>query len=208
MAVSYSNLLDQVLNYANRANPYPIYAQMREHPVQLQDDGRYVVSSYELVDAIFHNPQMSVDMRKSKEPTVRVEQEEPGFVFQDPPRHDWLRHQVMSKFTPALINSLQPRLEEIVTELLDAQRANSHMDIVDNFAYPLPVTAICELLGVPRADESKFHAWSSMLIKGTNLGRDAAAVEEAKEGRDHLNHYMEELIDRLQRQPHQDSSRP
>src|SRR5437879_662385 len=138
MAVSYSNLLDQVLDYTNRANPYPIYAKMREHPVQLQDDGRYVVSSYELVNAIFHDPQMSVDMRKSNEPTVRIEQEEPGFVFQDPPKHDWLRYQVMSKFTPELISSLQPRLEEIVKELLDAQRSNSRMDIVDNLAYPLP----------------------------------------------------------------------
>lgn len=201
MAISSSNLLDQVLDYANRANPYPIYARMREHPVQVQADGRYIVSSYELVDAIFHDPQMSVDMRKSNEPGVRIEQEEPGFVFQDPPKHDWLRHQVMSKFTPELINGLQPRLEEIVKELLDAQRSNQRMDIVDGLAYPLPVTAICELLGVPRADEPKFHIWSGMIIKGTNLGKDPTAIKEAMQGRDYLNHYMGELIDKLQHQP-------
>ncbi|GCE08289.1 cytochrome P450 [Dictyobacter aurantiacus] len=201
MAVSTINLLEQVLNYANRANPYPIYARMREHPVQRQADGRYIVSSYALVDAVFHNPQMSVDMRKSNEPGIRLEQEEPPFVFLDPPKHDWLRQLVASKFTPGLIDSMQPRLEEIVAELLNAQSASQRMDIVDDLAYPLPVTAICELLGVPRADEPRFHTWSRMLIKGTHLGKDAAAAQEARQGRDALNQYMGELIDKLQRQP-------
>ncbi|GER90452.1 cytochrome P450 [Dictyobacter vulcani] len=201
MAVSPSNLLDQVLDYTNRANPYPIYAKMREHPIQLQDDGRYVVSSYNLVSQLIKDPRMSVDMRKSNEPTIRVEQQEPGFVFQDPPKHDWLRQQVMSKFTPQLISSLRPRLEEIVNELLDAQHGQTQMDIVDNFAYPLPVTAICELLGIPREDEAQFHIWSTMIIKGSNLGRDLEAVKEARQGRELLNNYMGQLIDRIQQQP-------
>ncbi|GCE31493.1 cytochrome P450 [Dictyobacter alpinus] len=201
MSVSQSNLLDQVLDYANRANPYPIYAKMRENPIQRQADGRYVVSSYELVKSLVNDPRMSVDMRKSNEPTIRVEQEEPGFVFQDPPRHDWLRHQVISRFTPELISSLRPRLEEIVKGLLDAQRGQNQIDIVDNFAYPLPVTAICELLGVPREDEAQFHIWSTMIIKGSNLGRDKDAVKEAQQGRDLLNNYMGRLIDTIQQQP-------
>jgi cytochrome P450 len=201
MAISHSNLLDQILDYANRANPYPIYAQMREHPIQRQDNGRYVVSSYALVDKAFHDTRMSVDMRKSNEPTVRLEQDEPGFVAQDPPKHDWLRYQVMSKFTPELISSLGPRIEKISNELLDAQREQNQMDIVDNFAYPLPVIAICELLGVPREDERKFHVWSTMLVRNTNLGKDLEAVKEAQEGRDQLNNYMDHLLESIQQQP-------
>jgi cytochrome P450 len=201
MAISHSNLLDQILDYASRANPYPIYDQMREHPIQRQDNGRYVVSSYALVDQVLHDTRMSVDMRKSNEPTVRLEQDEPGFVAQDPPKHDWLRYQVMSKFTPELISSLRPRMEEISNELLDAQREQDQIDIVDNFAYLLPVIAICELLGVPREDERKFHVWSTMLLRNTNLGKDLEAVKEAQGGRDQLNNYMEHLIESIQRQP-------
>src|ERR1700753_3917870 len=174
---------------------------MREHPIQRQDNGRYVVSSYALVDQVLHDTRMSVDMRKSNEPTVRLEQDEPGFVAQDPPKHDWLRYQVMSKFTPELISSLRPRMEEISNELLDAQREQDQMDIVDNFAYLLPVIAICELLGVPREDERKFHVWSTMLLRNTNLGKDLESVKEAQEGRDQINAYMDHLIESIQRQP-------
>ena len=69
----------------------------------------------------------------------------------------------MHQFTPARVNALHDRIVALVDELLDAHRDQSRLDVVDDLAYPLPVTVICELLGVPREDESRFHAWADTL---------------------------------------------
>jgi hypothetical protein len=200
------NLFDQVLDYANRPNPYPIYARMRERPVLLQDDGRYLVSTFETVQACLQDPRLSSDLSKGyseADQRISPEDSEPPFLAQDPPRHDWLRHQIMSKFTPELIYSMRPRTEEVVKELLDARRSAQQLDVVDDFAYPLPVTVICELLGVPREDEPLFHTLSDQLQTGTNPSHRGKGeeVERAKQARAQLNQYMSDLIDRIQRQP-------
>jgi cytochrome P450 len=205
MRVQQKNLLDQVFDYANRANPYPIYAKMREHPVFLQDDGVYVVSRYAEIHALLQDPRISVDMRKSYSIANRplIEDREPPFVRLDPPKHDWLRYQVMSKFTPELINGLRLHIEEVVQSLLDAYRHVQQIDIVDGFAYPLPVTIICEILGVPREDEPRFHQWSNKLIKNFDSGQrnDEEVKNQAKQAAQELDAYMGELLDKFQRQP-------
>ena len=67
----------------------------------------------------------------------------------------------MRQFTPARVNAIHDRIVAFVDELLNAQRDRRQLDVVDDFAHPLPVTIICELLGVPREDESRFHAWAT-----------------------------------------------
>ncbi|HTK05744.1 MAG TPA: cytochrome P450 [Ktedonobacteraceae bacterium] len=206
MMIQQKNLLDQVFDYANRANPYPIYEKMREHPVIVQDDGRYIVSSYAEISALLQDPRMSVDMRKSYSQTehpILIEGREPSFVRLDPPEHDWQRHQVISKFTPELIVGLRPRIEEVVKGLLDARRQEREIDLVDNFAYPLPVTIICEILGVPREDEPFFHAWTDKLIRGFDVGQrgNPEARKEAEQASQQLHDYMGGLISKVQQQP-------
>ena len=66
----------------------------------------------------------------------------------------------MRQFTPARVNAIHDRIVALVDELLNAQRDRRQLDVVDDFAYPLPVTIICELLA-PREDESRFHAWAT-----------------------------------------------
>ncbi len=202
------NLFDQVLAYENRPDPYPFYAHMREHPVLLQDDGRYLVSTFETVRACLQDPRLSSDLRKSyskEDQRNFADDSEPPFLAQDPPRHDWLRHQVMSKFTPELIYSMRPRTEEVVKELLDARRSAQELDVVDDFAYPLPVTIICELLGVPREDEPLFHRLADQILGGGSPAHRGQGdeVELSKQARLQLQQYMSDLIDRIQRQPRQ-----
>src|SRR5215469_2322155 len=122
MITTQANLLNQVLDYANRADPFPIFAQMREHAVLVQNDGRYIVSTYAEVRACLQDPRFSSDLRKcysQADRRIEDEEAEPGFIRMDPPKHDWLRHQVMAHFTPQLINGLRPRIEEVARELLD-----------------------------------------------------------------------------------------
>src|SRR5260370_36936689 len=118
------NLLNQVRDYTNRADPYPIYARMREHPVFVQDDGRYIISTYAEIRACLQDPRFSSDLRKGHSQADQRIVDEPlqvSFITMDPPKHDWLRYQVMMHFTPELINGRRLRIEEVASALLDSR---------------------------------------------------------------------------------------
>src|SRR5258708_15204278 len=203
---THENLLNQVLDYRTRADPYPIYARMREHRVLVQDDGRCIVSRYGKTGACLQDPRFSSDLRKGYSQADQRIVEDPtqvSFISLDPPKHDWLRHQVMTHFTPELISGLRPRIEEVARELLDAHEQRARLDIVDDFAYPLPVTIICELLGVPREDVALFHTWVDQLILAGDPGQAAnkEVVQQAKSARVQLRQYMGRLIDKFQQTP-------
>jgi cytochrome P450 len=71
----------------------------------------------------------------------------------------------MQQFTPERVRGMHRRIGELVVGLLDAQADRDELDVVDDLAYPLPVTVICELLGVPREDEPRFHGWANALAR-------------------------------------------
>ncbi|RSN46816.1 cytochrome P450 [Streptomyces sp. WAC 04229] len=86
----------------------------------------------------------------------------------DPPQHTRLRHLVAGHFTPRRIAALHPRVERVAEDLLDALERGGTADLVARYALPLPVTVICELLGVPGADREVFHTWSNELVMPTS----------------------------------------
>jgi cytochrome P450 len=144
---------------------------------------------------LLHDPRLSKDQRKTEIPLSGAQRIEPRpFLFLDPPEHDRLRRLVMHQFTPARVNALHDRIVALVDELLDAHRDQSRLDVVADLAYPLPVTVICELLGVPREDESRFHAWADTLAHSIDPDpgqkTDQAAVMAGMQLRD----YMQTLI--------------
>src|SRR5918993_5935501 len=158
MTETAAELFAQILDPANRPDPYPLYARLRETPIAPLADGYYAVSNYADVAALLHDPRMSKDQRKTDLPLTAAQRLEPRpFLFLDPPEHDRLRRLVMHQFTPARVNAMHDRIVDLVDALLDSQRDQRRFDVVYAFAYPLPVTVICELLGVPREDESRFH---------------------------------------------------
>src|SRR5215213_5754955 len=159
-----ADLFEQILDPINRPNPYPLYARLRKTPVAPLADGFFAVSSYADVAALLHDPRLSKDQRKTDIPLTGAQRIEPRpFLFLDPPEHDRLRRLVMHQFTSARVNAMHDRIVTLVDELIDAHRGQSRLDVVDDLAYPLPVTVICELLGVPREDESSFHTWADTL---------------------------------------------
>ncbi len=190
-----ADLFTQILDPANRANPYPLYARLRESPVAPLADGFFAVSSYADIAALLHDPRVSKDQRKTDIPLTGAQRIEPRpFLFLDPPEHDRLRRLVMRQFTPARVNALHDRIVTLVDELLDAHRDQSRLDVVADLAYPLPVTVICELLGVPREDEARFHAWADTLAHSVDPDpgqkTDQAALLAGMELRD----YMQQLV--------------
>ena len=84
----------------------------------------------------------------------------------DPPDHERLRALVSKAFTPRLIERMHPRVQEIADALLDAVQDKGEMDLIDDYAFPLPITVIAELLGVPVEDRNKFREWSDATVSG------------------------------------------
>ena len=205
---------ERILDHTGRADPYPLYAELRKTPVSLQDDGSYVVSTYREIVALLHDPRLSSDRRNLAETFAGREPGDPSqpqpFIALDPPHHDRLRHLAMRHFGPPgkpdLIESLRPELTAIVTGLIDGIAAATRADIVEAVAYPFPVTVICRLLGVPREDEPRFHEWSAELV--ATVGPGEADMDERQRRRDRattaLRDYLGELVDARRGEPRDD----
>ncbi|WP_433063276.1 cytochrome P450 [Dactylosporangium sp. CS-033363] len=165
-------LLDRILDQAGRADPYPLYARLRETPVLRRPDGTYVVSTYHEVVALLHDPRVSSDPRHHPGGEALAESGEGlpmEFIRLDPPAHDRLRDAAMRPFgppqTPGRIQAMRPWLTGLAGELLDGLAGRGEAELVAEFAYPLPVAAICRLLDVPRSDQPRFSAWADALIR-------------------------------------------
>jgi cytochrome P450 len=145
----------------HRSDPYQLYARLRGSPVTKQDDGSYVVSTYPDITALLHDPRISSDAGNLPEPPA-VRAAVPPFIVHDPPSHDELRRLAMRHFgppgSPGLVNGVEPEIRDMLDRLLSDLDASAPVDVVDAYAYPLPVTVICRILGVPAADQENFHA--------------------------------------------------
>lgn len=172
----------QILDPSHRADPYPLYTELRRTPVVRAEDGTYVVSTYREIVSLLHDPRLSSDARNLPEvgADVAAQYEEglsglpPNFIRIDPPEHDRIRRLLTRYFgpphSPGRIDGMMSDLLGIVTRLIDEFTGEDgsgtfRVDIVDDFAYPFPVTVICELLGVPREDEARFQVMSGAVIE-------------------------------------------
>ena len=165
---------------AFKANPYPTYALLRSsapiHRITLPDGrGVWLVTRYEDVLAIFKDERFVKDWRKvlTPEQLAQIPQIPPvmeplskNMLETDPPDHERLRALVSKAFTPRLIARMRPRIQAIADSLLDAVEDKGEMDLIDDYAFPLPITVITELLGVPSEDRNKFRAWTDVAVSG------------------------------------------
>ncbi|MFE4957099.1 cytochrome P450 [Streptomyces sp. NPDC056653] len=204
-------MFEQITDYANRADPYPLYAALRKSPVTRQDDGSYLVSTYYEVRSLANDPRLSNDPRNcttgADGPDVAEEDTNlpPSFLLQDPPGHDRLRNAAMRPFgpphSPRFLHDMRGELAKVVADLLDALEGKDEIDVVDDFAYPLPVTAICKVLGVPREDEPRFHGWADTVASGLDPSGGESGQEKAQKARRELGTYLSGLIDTKRRHP-------
>jgi cytochrome P450 len=206
MATDRGALFARVLDPANRADPYPLYARLREAPVSLQDDGTYVVSTHAEISRLLHDPRISSDERKSEGgagalvasgglwPEGRVSYQ--PFIFLDPPDHDRLRRVVMRRFTPERVEGARVRISDLVDGLLEARGGEGKLDVVEDLAYPLPVAVICDLLGVPPEDELRFHGWAAALARSLDpaVGMPEQEIRLASEAAMQMGEYLAALV--------------
>ncbi len=159
------------------SDPFPLYAELRERaPIHRNEMGFWVVARHADCLAVLRDRRASSDgqnialerlpegFRQMPDGTDGVDEAMQAmrpFLFRDPPDHTRLRGLVSKAFTPRVIESLRDRTQDIVDELLDVAFEAGEIDLVEAFAYPLPVRVICDLLGVPVDDQDRFKEWSA-----------------------------------------------
>ncbi|PYM16111.1 MAG: cytochrome P450 [Candidatus Rokuibacteriota bacterium] len=194
-----------------RADPYPVFARLRESgPVHRDDDiKRWVLTSHDDVDRVLRDRTMAVDPRKATPGTymhlfLSTRGREHSMLMQDAPAHTRLRALVSKAFTAPRVERLAPRIHDIIDGLLDAVEGQESFDLIEAFAGPLPVIVIAEMLGVDAADHRDFKRWSywigmtlnPRLTDGERAGI-AAAIEES-------DTYLERVIAERRGQPGED----
>lgn len=189
------------------ADPHPLYHRMREQSPVHRDDrtNAWYLTRHADVVAALRDPSLS-----SERPHSRRAGQMMSMVGVDPPDHTRLRRLVSKAFTPRMVEQLRPRVESIAAALLDRVAGRPAIDLVQEFAYPLPITVIAEMLGVPEEDRAQFRGWFEALF-GRDEGRrrfrtDLTAEEEEELTRPFREHNaaMRELISRRRRQPGDD----
>lgn len=200
---------------AFRADPYPTYDAIREQTPVLQTPiGLLVLSRHADTVRLLHHPTTSTDQRNSSLYAAFVESSgidpfegrEPSFLFLDPPDHTRLRGLVSHAFTPRRVRDLGERIAQIVDELIDAKIAAGEMEVIEDFAYLVPVRVICELLGVPGQDHEIFKDWSRELARGLDpeFMIPTETMDRMNAAGQALQAYFEDLIEQRRRSPGDD----
>ena len=201
----------QALRYENRPNPYPFFEELRKTPVSRQPDGSYVVSTYRDVVQLLHDPRVSSDTRKRPGAILRVDPFEGNIITIDPPEHDVDRRRMMRHFGPPerthMVADFEPEIRRIFAELLDDMQGKTRIDVVDDFAFPGPVTVICEVLGVPLEAIPRFHDWIEAALDGLDFGPEANDPEQQRRAAAvpaivaEFRQFLVDLIDQYRKQP-------
>jgi fatty acid omega-hydroxylase len=213
----------EAMKFENRPNPYRFFDELRKTPVVHVGNGTYVVTGYRELMALAHDPRISSDTRRLKaraaaspgsdsDPSLGAYGEHGNMIMSDPPEHDRQRRQAMRHFGPphttGLIPSTAPDISKLCNDLLDKAKGKTRIDIVDDYAYPVPVMVICKILGIPLKDEPQFHAWIHDFMAGfdstpgsiTEEGKARAAkANESMVGG--LIPYLAELIKGYMKEP-------
>jgi hypothetical protein len=192
----------------HRADPYPRYRAVREAtPLYRLPVGVYMATRYQGCLTALTDPKWGRADTNGVNPFApEVKLENLPFLWLDPPDHTRLRALVSKAFTPRVIAGLRPLVERTTARLLDAAIEAGEVDLIESFAYRLPLTVISELLGVPEEDQARTGAWSTILARGADPGlllpptELAARAQAMQDGRA----YFRELIERRRAAPGDD----
>lgn len=210
-----SGVAFDLLQRQYRTDPYPLYHRLRErdpiHRSRVADS--WVFSRYADVSTILRDSGHSADDRNRRRfarERARLERrglvdpdQRPSFLRLDPPDHTRLRGLVAKAFTPRRVGELRPRIEAIVDDLLVELEEKAAVDLIHDFAVPLPVTVIAEMLGIPPEDRARFRKWSDDLAGSLDANRPEVLLR-ARESRRELLAYLEPIVEARRREPRDD----
>jgi len=197
-----------------RADPYPLYAKLREAAAVVKTPmGIWMVTRYETVDrvlrsAAFRTPRGYRDANDPAGPSrfdpagLLTLHRRHWLLFQSGEVHTRLRKLIMKVFTPRAVRALAPRVTALVDELLAPAFARGELEVIGDFAYPLPTTVICELLGVPAADRERNRRWAAATAVTVDVAMCTdAQVAAAEIAMREWDAYIRELLAERRKQP-------
>jgi cytochrome P450 len=194
---------------AELADPFPALAALRESgPVRRVDERLglpvWIVARYDDVLAALSDPRLSNDPHHAHGLSERLRGDflSRSMIGADPPEHTRLRRLVSKAFTARRVEGLRPRVQQITDTLLDRITPSGRAELIGEFALPLPITVIGELLGVPEAERDRFRLWTDeMLERPFDPDTDAAVVTEVHE---RMYGYLADLVDAKRARPADD----
>ncbi|MFE3115601.1 cytochrome P450 family protein [Streptomyces niveus] len=200
-------------------DPYAVYAKLAPegsvHRVRMPPGVPvcgglpvWLIIGYEAVRSALADPRLSTDLNRMDGLFAQNEPDNnrrAGFspaiashmLNSDPPDHTRMRKLVSKAFTSRAVEALRPEIERITGELIDTLTDDGTVDLLDDFAFPLPIRVICLLLGVPVEEQENFKSWSKALVSGDSPEAAAAATTEVVA-------YLGQLIERKRREPTED----
>ncbi|MFC4147356.1 cytochrome P450 [Micromonospora mangrovi] len=186
------------------ADPYPTFARLRDEapvcPVGSPRFDSYLITRMDDARAALTDPRLSKDLYGPGQHYLRIfgpnsEGLNRNMLNSDPPEHTRLRRIVSQAFAPRRIEALRPRVAQIVDDLLDKIVPQGQAELMHDFAIPLPMRVISELLGIPVADHDPVLDWTQVIRTSGSSGRtpqeDRAAVQDAQL---RLHHYFVDLV--------------
>ncbi len=199
------------------SDPYPLYKRLRERdPVHRSRlFGGWVLSRYDDVQHVLKDARFSADERNSPGFAKEIARRKKlglldegddlsiSMLRSDPPDHTRLRKLVSKAFTPRAVSALEPKIESIVKESLDAAQARGGMDVIADLAYPVPVIVIAEMIGVPTADQDRFKHWSDESVRAMGVS-SIADVRRANRASKELSQYFRGIADARRKNPRDD----
>jgi cytochrome P450 len=201
------------------ADPYAVYDLLRA-PGGVRwvsgvfGSGAWVVTSHAVCSSVLRDKRFGKEGEKVLPPERMAlfagqgaeiaERRRRSMLFRDPPDHTRLRGLVSRAFTPRTVDALRPRIVAMAEELVDAIAAGVEMDLIETLAFPLPITVITELLGVPAADRNRLKAWSVVATLGLNPGAGADTLAKVRVAIEGLDAYLMAIIEERRRLPQAD----
>lgn len=196
-----------------KANPYPVFAHLRlEAPVSLlsseQEQRTWLITRYQEAELVLRDERF-VKNRSNATSSPGQNERPPsaadlmcmGMVDFDPPDHTRLRSLVGPFFTPRAIEQWRERIQQITDELIDVVEEKGSMDLIESLAFPLPLTVISEMLGIPGEDRPALHRWTRMLADAFDHPGTLANADEPLQA---FYRYLPTLIERKRRRPTSD----
>ncbi len=182
-------------------DPYPRYRELRERdPIHFNDArGSWILLRYnDMVDVLRNDDLFSAERGP------QVEGAPKSMLSSDPPTHTRLRTLVNKAFTARTVRNLTDRIHEIVDGLIAEIADRGEMEAITDFAYPIPITVIAEMLGVPARDRDFFRDHSQKIAVALGPIEDMDVAMQAMDGRNHLVEYFNELIPKRREDPDED----
>jgi cytochrome P450 len=185
-------------------SPYPYYRALREYdPVHQNADGSFYLTRYEDVRRVYRTKGMTSDktemFTKKYGTGPLLEQHTTSMLFSDPPYHTRIRNLLRHAFTPRALQQLEHRVVELVDGLIVKCREQGEMDLVLDFAFPLPVEVICNMLGIDTRDRERLQEWSRQILTPLEPTATAEMIAAGNQAVSEFTAFLHDLLDEKRR---------